>query len=274
MKFAQKLQLASLILILLLSSCSSNSKNKSTKAPETNKKSELNAISNYLHENDALEIRLTMSENQVGAEIMYFMSGNKDIAIKYDMPLILTESASGKGMIYLEGEPVPGTEVYFYKNKATNKQIQILTQTWPDINGQNGNQSLSDGLLATTRHDDENWLGFYGVPAGIKFDLGEIIVVEEICIRFLQDVDNRIFLPVEILFSISEDDEYWVPYKNILNRESQEGSAVHIKEFSVAANGEKARYIKIEAKYPGPCPQWHVANNQGCFMFADEVVVE
>lgn len=266
----------SLILILFLSACSGNVENrkKTASPPEKAIETRIIAKSNPAQDVDALEVELALSENQTGAEIMYFLNGDKESAFEYQNPIQLKEKTPGMAMVYFEGNPVPGSEVYFYKNKATGKHVEILTQIWPRKKGQLNKQNLTDGLFATPNMDDENWVVFYGVPAGIKIDLGEIIPIEEICIRFLQDINNRIFLPTEIHYSISLDDEEWIAHKSYLNRESQEGSPVGIKDFSVPGQQQKARYIKIEAKEPGLCPDWHLAKDQATYMYCDEVVVE
>ncbi|MCF8373663.1 MAG: hypothetical protein K9H64_18725 [Bacteroidales bacterium] len=276
MKNVISLLSASLTLILFFGACSGDNgtKKKAANTPETNIVTGILATSSISPNQDALIIELALSENHKGAEIMYFLNGEKENAFEYENPLYLKEGIPGMAMVYFEGNPVPGSEVYFYNNRATGKQVEILTQIWPRKKGQLNKENLTDGLFASPEMEDENWVVFYGVPAGIKIDLGEIIPIEEICIRFLQDINNRIFLPIEIHYSISSDDEEWIAHKSYLNRESQEGSPVGIKDFSVPGHQQKARYIKIEAKQPGPCPDWHPEKDQATIMYCDEVVVE
>lgn len=265
-----------LIMLLIWSACTSNSgrPKKTPEATGTKIETRIFATSSFNAETDALEVELNFQDKNEGGEIMYFLHGDLENAYPYKDAILLKGSTPGMAMVYFEENPVTGSEVYFYKNKATGKPVEIITQLWPEKDGQKGRQSLTDGLLAAPVMDNENWVAFYNVPAGIKIDLDKIIPIEEICIRFLQVIENRIFLPTEILFSISQDDEEWIAHKTYLNRGSQEGSPVSIKEFSVPGHKVKARYIKIEATEPGLCPEWHPQKDSATYMYCDEVVVE
>jgi hypothetical protein len=35
-----------------------------------------------------------------------------------------------------------------------------------------------------------------------------------------------------------------------------------------------ARYIKLIAKNPGPCPDWHPGHGDASFIFTDELLIE
>ncbi len=275
MKNINVLIIAAISVTVFFSACNGKvtTKKKAEQTPTNFNQFIINANTSFKEDN-TMEVHLAVDPPDQDIEIRYFMHTDLNKSHVYKKPLSLIEGSSGKAVLFYKNTEIQDTKILFYRNKATGKHVEIITQIWPKHDGKSGRQSFTDGLLANASYTDENWVGFFGVSAGIKVDLGKIIPIEEMCIRFLQDVRNKVFLPHEILFYISEDNENWELHKIIKHEESQEGMPVKINEFSVPGNNVKARYIKIDAKYPGTCPDWHPDNGKGCFMFADEVVVE
>jgi hypothetical protein len=42
---------------------------------------------------------------------------------------------------------------------------------------------------------------------------------------------------------------------------------------SLDVGGVEARYVRMEAVNPGPCPAWHDAASEPTWLFVDEVVI-
>jgi len=59
-----------------------------------------------------------------------------------------------------------------------------------------------------------------------------------------------------------------------LNAVPQENKESMIKDFSRAYTDLEARYVKIVAINPGPCPDWHPGGGSASWVFIDEVVIE
>ncbi|MDD2964565.1 MAG: hypothetical protein PHQ65_03780 [Bacteroidales bacterium] len=49
---------------------------------------------------------------------------------------------------------------------------------------------------------------------------------------------------------------------------------VVLKDFSVKPQNLSARYIRMVAENPGPCPSWHLGAGGKSWIFADEWIVE
>jgi len=47
-----------------------------------------------------------------------------------------------------------------------------------------------------------------------------------------------------------------------------------VKEYLWSFSDLKARYIRIRANNPGPCPDWHPGAGSPSWVFIDEVVIE
>ena len=133
--------------------------------------------------------------------------------------------------------------------------------------------ALTDGTFGSLNYEDGKWLGWEGDDFVWKLDMGMISEVNEIAISFLSNPAMGIFLPDQLDFNISMDEE---KFENVFSAgsEKMEGPPVVKRStFSTKLNNKPCKYIKIVAKNKGICPEWHKMAGQKALMFVDEIIV-
>ena len=95
--------------------------------------------------------------------------------------------------------------------------------------------------------------------------------------QFYRYQDAWIFLPDSIRFQWSADGENWEgswmvnPFSGEANAfTSNDLQDVNRVSTDVDAT---ARWVRLEARNPGPCPDWHDAASSSSWLFLDELVV-
>ena len=131
------------------------------------------------------------------------------------------------------------------------------------IDLQRGNDNFRVGM----------WQGYYGVDVDVTVDLGEKTNITRLAGSFLQDQKSWIFMPEQVEFFISEDGKSFKSVGVIENEIAQDAEDAVIQELDINKR-MKARYVRMVAKNPGPCPEWHVGAGEKSWIFCDEVVIE
>jgi len=137
-----------------------------------------------------------------------------------------------------------------------------------------GDIALIDLIRGTDNFRTGSWQGFHGVDVDVIVDLGRTQRANIIRAGFLQDQNSWIFMPEWVEFSISADGEN---YKKAGRQENPfdpraDGGITH--DFSVKTSGMNVRYVRLQAKNRGVCPDWHPGAGNPAWLFIDEIIVE
>lgn len=154
---------------------------------------------------------------------------------------------------------------------ALNKPVTLLTESsekYP-VGGAN---ALTNGLKGINDYHF-NWLGFEGPDLVAIIDLEEKKEIQSIEADFLQEIKSWVFLPDEIQFYYSSDNEDYVLAGSIQNSIPENRESTFIETFKLEFDPVEARYIKIIAKNKGICPDWHPGATYPAWIFCDEVMV-
>lgn len=127
-----------------------------------------------------------------------------------------------------------------------------------------GDKTLTDGIRGSWTYSDGVWQGFISRDRlDVTIDMGESTVLHSIGADFMQVVGPEVFLPTEVIISVSEDGKNFTE----LSRQTHKvvkSDAVVFKNY--AWNGEaKGRYIRYQAR---------AGEEFGGWVFTDEIVVE
>lgn len=139
-----------------------------------------------------------------------------------------------------------------------------------------GLQALADGRRGSLDFRDGAWQAVQGENMVCTVDLGELLAIDRLETQHYLYQDAWIFLPREVRWSLSIDGKRFVP----LESRAPWGEAMEVDgrqtvvPVSVEVGGVEARYVRMEAVNPGPCPAWHDAASEPTWLFVDEVVVE
>ncbi len=157
------------------------------------------------------------------------------------------------------------------ENRAYNKPVRLLTE-WSEKYPVGGAKALTDGMYGTMDYH-YNWLGFEDADMEAVIDLEEEMEVSEIRADFMRLHTAWIFLPKEVMFSISKDgSSYQTAGKQTYSVKRGEGDIL-LKSFGVTMDKEKARYVRVHAKSIRTCPDWHPGSGGKAWIFTDEIVV-
>jgi hypothetical protein len=229
---------------------------------------------NYTSRTFASSLEISMGCLDEDAIIYYTLNGDDPDGYSevYAEPIVLTENTSVKLMAFSEG-------------KAPSKVIEGVFSLMPkgrnvtyhtEYNAQytaGGEIALIDLIRGTDNFQTGSWQGFHGVDVDVTVDLGEEMKVDMIKAGFLQDQNSWIFMPEWVELSISTDGKNFEVAGRENNRidPKHDGGITH--DFSVILGGADVRYIKVLAKNPAICPDWHPGAGNPCWLFVDEILV-
>lgn len=127
-----------------------------------------------------------------------------------------------------------------------------------------GEKTLTDGVRGSWTYSDGVWQGFISRDRlDVTVDMGAVTDLHRVAADFLQVVGPEVFLPVEVVISVSDDNLNFTDLVK-LTHEVQKSDAVVFKNY--AWKGEtKGRYVRYQARS---------GKEFGGWVFTDEIVIE
>ncbi len=188
----------------------------------------------------------------------------KPIKIKKSTPLI-AKAFRGE----LESYPVKGN----FKKVNSDWKITLKSEYDNQYNA-GGDGALIDQLTGSLDFRTGAWQGYYGKNIVAEIDFGTTLKINEIQMRFLQDIKSWIWMPKEVRFMISEDGEEWFTLHTAKNVTPLDLYGATVTNFGcVIFQSLFTRYLKIEAVNVGNCPNWHLGSGNPSWLFADEIII-
>ncbi len=218
-----------------------------------------------------------MKTEMPNAEIRYTLDGTAPglESTLYDTLFELRESAVIKAQTFVDKQArgqVSEREINFHK--AIGKTV-TYTDPYSDRYTAGGDMGLVNGIKGSVHYGDGRWQGFSGDDAEAVIDLGEVMPINRISVSFLQNMTTWIFLPASVeIFTRKTEEAAFEKAATFLNAVPMEEKEAMVKEFSRTFTGLEARYIKLHAANPGPCPAWHPGAGSPSWVFTDEIIVE
>lgn len=163
---------------------------------------------------------------------------SKEVGNRPEADASMAHLASGKKITYAERSP------YFSGYSA------------------GGDSALVDGIRGGWNNNDGAWQGFIKGGVDVVIDLGQSTTVRSIGADFMQICNPEIFMPAQVIISVSEDNETFETLATIDHKVVRD-DVLSFKNYGW--KGEtKARYVRYQAK-SGEFRGW---------LFVDEIVVE
>ena len=125
-----------------------------------------------------------------------------------------------------------------------------------------GDTTLVDGIRGAWNNNDGVWQGFIKGGVDVTIDLGEITPVNTINADFMQICNPWIFMPNEVIISVSDDNETFRELTRI-KHEIIMDDALSFKNFGWSGN-TNARYVRYVARI----------GKKGGWLFTDEIVIK
>lgn len=126
-----------------------------------------------------------------------------------------------------------------------------------------GDGTLIDGKLGNWNYSDGRWQGFLNKGVDVIIDLKEEKTIHSITAEFMQQSGPGVFLPKEVIISVSSDNKKFTDLAKLTHDVSTTETRQIFHAFGW--QGEtKTRYIRYHAI---------INKNKGGFLFTDEIVV-
>ncbi len=221
---------------------------------------------------DTLSVRLMCRTED--AKIRYTTDGSEPTmdSPRYSDPIIIQQSTTIKAFTYTSADD----RSFTMSSKFTKSKYPPAKYTFKFHERYNGGgaMALTDGRLGTTNFQNGEWQGFEGNDLEAVIDLTKPTQLNTLSVGFLNDPNVWIFLPTEVVFSVSDDGINFTQIANVVNDIPGTSQELLIKRFSATVDNIKALYLKVFAKNIGVCPDWHKGAGSKAWIFADEVAIE
>ncbi len=136
-----------------------------------------------------------------------------------------------------------------------------------------GPSGLTDGIRASSAHDDGYWVGVEEKDIELLIDLKNEQMIKEIKLGLLQNQNYWIFLPERIEFSVSTNGQAFTELRHIAPEAREQNNKKTIRDIALNDINLKVRYIKIKVVNIGICPEWHKGAGGKAWVFLDEVII-
>ncbi len=209
-------------------------------------------------------IDITLTSELYPAEIKYTTDGGEPTISSptYDNIISITDSANLKAQIYQNGVAVGDIiEKRVDYHKAIGKSITYNTP-FSQYYTAGGETALIDGIPGGPAHGDGHWQGFLSPEIDIVIDLGEAMPLKHIKASFLQNAGAEIWLPADIEFLVSKEDDNYTTLERFIDETDTKAEGT-FPEFYVWNGDSEARYIKLKAN----------RKSVKGWMFIDEIIV-
>ncbi|MFA7228994.1 MAG: chitobiase/beta-hexosaminidase C-terminal domain-containing protein, partial [Melioribacteraceae bacterium] len=219
-------------------------------------------------------LRISLSCATPGTKIRYTTDGSEPgfTSTLYEKPATIFNSTTIRAFSYIDRSASSFImSASFTKSKYPPA---VYTVKYHERYNGGGGMALTDGRFGTKNFQNGEWQGFEGNDLEAVIDLTRSTSIKKLSIGFLNDPNVWIFLPREVIFSISQDGENFKRVADILNDIPSTSTDNMIKKFSAEVDVTSARYLKVTAKNIGVCPAWHKGAGEKAWIFADEVVIE
>jgi hexosaminidase len=191
---------------------------------------------------------------------------------KYEKPFEVDLPATIKSVAYINSK-VAGDASTVSIPVSYGKQASVFPQPSEKHKAHLG-ASLTDGITASAKSTDVNWLGYEGDNLTAVVTLGGNFKISKVTLSYLENGDNWIFAPHSVVLETSIDG---INYKSagIHDFDDNKWSMVaEKKDLAIKFNELQASYIRLIIYNRGTCPENHPGAGKKAWMFFDEITVE
>ena len=216
---------------------------------------------------DNLNVSITHPDKE--AKICYSLNDGE--FVEYTEPFVIDNTADIKAYAVVgdvQSDVAEGT----FKKISAKRKIDIKNP-YSDQYTAGGDIALIDLQRGNDNFRVGMWQGYYGVDVDVTIDLGEQTSITRLAGSFLQDQDSWIFMPEKVEFFISNDGKTFKSVGVVENEVAPDAEDAVIQELEIRKR-LNARYVRMVATNPGPCPKWHVGAGEPSWIFCDEVIID
>jgi len=220
-------------------------------------------------------ITIDLASGEEGARVLFTddPDASREVFEAYTAPLEIRESTRLRFLAEREGQQSPIVESYLHR--IPNDWTVVLENAPAPQYTAGGPLGLIDGLRSDDNWRIGRWHGFLHTDFTATIDLQREQEIRRAGAGFLQDQSAWIWMPPEIVVSVSDDG---MGFREIARRATDvdaEASGVVLRDLVAdLGQGVRARYVRIHARNFGTIPEWHLAHGEQAWIFVDELIVE
>ena len=185
---------------------------------------------------------------------------------------ILRESATVRFMAEQDGRRSPIVEATFHR-VPHDWAIEVPSVPNPQYTA-GGPDALIDGLRGDREWRTGGWQGYQYTDFEATLDFGEPRIIRRAGASFLQDVKSWIWMPAELVLSVSADGEDYREVSRLTGDVPDDEYGLIQRDLTAELGGIEARYLRVQAINYGSIPDWHPGRTHGAYIFIDEILVE
>lgn len=149
------------------------------------------------------------------------------------------------------------------KSKATGKPVTYSPIYSPKYAAA-GEGSLTDGVRGDWNYGDQRWQGWLNTDVELTVDMGEVQPIKRIAADFMQAYYAWIWMPAEVIFSVSDDGKTFRKLTSVKTELSPEFRCNRYEQYGWSGE-TTARYVRLNAMSNKRADGW---------IFTDEIVIE
>ncbi len=224
-------------------------------------------------ESDAFRghLEVALASADAGVTIRHAQSEAGPFAV-YEDPIDLRDSATIRFFAEKEGAVSPTVEASFHRIPH-DWQIELAHEPNRSYTA-GGPMALIDGLRGTRAWRTGSWHGYQLTDFEATVDLGEVRAIRQAGASFLQDVRSWIWMPTEVVISVSGDGATFHPVARLGHQVPSDDTTIYLRELTAELEAVEGRFVRIFARNLGPIPDWHPGHGGLSFIFVDEILIQ
>ena len=190
----------------------------------------------------------------------------------YDEPIVLRESTRLRFVAERDGCSSPVVESYLHRIPH-DWTIDVRSTPNPQYTA-GGPPALIDGLRGDPNWRTGGWQGYQYTDFEATVDLGSERPLHRIGASFLQDARSWIWMPSEVVLSVSSDGADFREIARVTGDVADDAQGIIVRDQVAEVEGVEARYVRVLARNYGTIPDWHPGRGDGAFIFIDEILID
>ncbi|MEY4927905.1 MAG: hypothetical protein RI894_2341, partial [Bacteroidota bacterium] len=217
-------------------------------------------------------VKISVKTTAKNASILYSID-EKEPNLLYTNPFIIDRTATIQALSVSntnKKSPIVTAKLHKLPHNWTVKLFSTYNRQYTG----GGAIGLIDGLRGPLNFASSEWQGYQSQDFIAIIDLQKETEISQLGGSFLQNARSWIWMPTQIDFESSLDNENFTKIATIKTDIAPENMETLIRDYKTKITPIKVRYIRIKAKNLGIIPSWHAGAGYDAFIFIDEVFIE